>query len=51
MKFAAIKHARANVALSNMGEQWRVDTYDARARAFLDRDLIQYEGGPWTSYL
>jgi hypothetical protein len=26
-KTAAIKHARANVTLANMGIQWRVNTY------------------------
>ena len=76
-KTAAILHARANVVLSNMGRQWRVDTYSPahrawrqgtpgdywqaranyaqalidRARAFQDRPLLQYEGGPWTGYL
>ena len=76
-KTAAIKHARANVRLYQMGRQWRIDTYDARAkawrqgsstdywqarasqsqalldraRAFLDRPLVQYDGGSWTSYL
>lgn len=76
-KSAAIKHARANVNLSNMGKQWRVDSYSPQhkawwqghptdywqaranyaqalidsARAFLNHPPVQYEGGPWTSYL
>jgi hypothetical protein len=34
MKTSAIKHARANVTLANMGNQWRVDTYSSGHRAW-----------------
>ena len=33
-KTAAIKHARANVTLSNMGKNWRVDSYSPKHRAW-----------------
>ena len=41
-KSAAIKHARANVTLYRMGNQWRVDTYDARARAWRQGNSCDY---------
>jgi len=33
-KTAAIKHARANVKLYQVGRQWQLSTWDARARAW-----------------
>lgn len=41
-KPAAIKHARANVTLSSMGKQWRVDTYDQSCRAWRQGHSTDY---------
>jgi len=41
-KTAAIKHARANVTLSNMGRQWRVDTYSPAHRAWRQGHSTDY---------
>jgi len=41
-KTAAIRHARANVTLSNMGKQWRVDVYLPAHRAWLQGRPTDY---------
>ena len=41
-KTAAIKHARANVKLYQVGRQWQLSTWDASARAWRQGPLRDY---------